>query len=158
MGQEIPVHPERKWEDKEWEIKKRWANAQSDRVIELWGEDTHEDMFLHFVCLLVFSSTSSLSNVSVHSFQHSEWAFGTWHTERLVPNDLTRSHMPCLHPLQATHPAERWMTHSAVWPSCRLLYEWKKMNSAKWNTPPSSLWRQRKWGLEEALGGHPIKI
>lgn len=48
----------------------------------------------------------------------------TWHlTHRAdcCPNDLARSHMLCLHPLQATHPVERWITHSLVWPSRRFL-------------------------------------
>lgn len=37
------------------------------------------------------------------------------------------------------------------------LYDSKEINSAKWNIP-SSLWRQRKWGLEEAFRGQPITI
>lgn len=54
-------------------------------------------------------------------------------TEACCLNDLPRSHTPCPHPLRAKRPMSRWMTHSPVWPSCRLLYF--SMNERRWMQP-----------------------
>lgn len=106
-----------------------------------------------FVCLLVFSSTVRLEYcVSPRLAPDTQRGLlSKWSTPQPRAMPTSSPGYASNREMDDTQPSAAFLSPPLF------LHEWKEMNSAKWNVP-SSLWRQRKWGLEEALGGQPITI